>query len=441
MQIRKLLIPLTFLFLSLGISAQAAASVTVKGLRVWEGPEGTRVVFDLSAPVEHSVFTLENPDRIVVDLGNARMGATVDMPAGGARIVKVRSAPRNEHDLRVVFDLAEKLKPKSFLVAPNGEYGDRLVLDFNVAKPAGKPAPLKRVEPEGRELLVAIDAGHGGEDPGAMGRGGTREKDVVLQIARELAKRIDAEPGMRSLLIRDGDYYLKHADRREMARRHGADMFISVHADAFTSPRPSGSSVYAVSERGASSEAARILAERENAADLVGGVSLSDKDDLLASVLMDLSKTATLSASLKAGRHVLEAMGRVTELHQEVVQQAAFLVLKSPDVPSILVETGFISNTAEEKRLKDRAYQRKLASSIVKGVRDYFYANPPPGTLIAAWQGRGGAAARQHAVQSGDTLSGIARQYKVNLQTLRRVNGKSDDTLRVGETLVIPLGS
>ncbi len=437
---RKLLIFLTLLFSVLGVAAHAAAPVTVNGLRVWEGPDSTRIVFDLSAPADHAVFSLENPDRIVVDLGNTRMGSSVEMPELGGRIAQIRNAPRERTDLRVVFDLTEKLKPKSFLVKPNGEYGHRLVLDLDVARAAGKPAPVKRVEPEGRELLVAIDAGHGGEDPGAMGRGGTREKDVVLAIARELAKRINAEPGMRAVLIRDGDYYVENADRRRKAREHGADMFISVHADAFTSSQPSGSSVYVVSERGASSEAARILAERENASDLVGGVSLSDKDDLLASVLMDLSKTATLSASLNVGRHVLQALDEATELHQSTVQQAGFIVLKSPDVPSILVETGFISNAAEERKLKDRGYQRKLAESIARGVRGYFYANPPPGTLVAAWQGRGGDA-RQHAVRRGDTLSGIARQYKVSLQTLRQVNGKSDDTLRVGERLVIPLGS
>lgn len=435
---RKSLISLVLLALSTGVNA---AAVTVEGIRVWEGPDSTRVVFDLSAPVDHTVFSLENPDRIVVDLGNTRMGSAVAVPAPGNRIEQIRNAPRDRTDLRVVFDLAEKLKPKSFLVKPNGEYGHRLVLDFEVPGKAGAPEPVRRVQPEGRELLVAIDAGHGGEDPGALGRAGTREKDVVLQIARELKRRIDAEPGMRAVMIRDGDYYVENADRRKKAREHGADMFISIHADAFTSPKPSGTSVYVVSERGASSEAARLLAERENASDLVGGVSLSDKDDLLASVLMDLSKTATLSASLNAGRHVLQALDAVSEVHQRVVQQAGFIVLKSPDVPSILVETGFISNAAEERKLKDRRYQQNLAESIAKGVREYFYTNPPPGTLVAAWQGRGGSDARQHAVQRGDTLSGIARQYKVNLQTLRQVNGKSNDTLRVGEKLVIPLGS
>lgn len=435
---RKLLISLVMAGFS---SALVAAPVAVEGLRVWEGPDSTRVVFDLTAPAEHSVFSLENPDRIVVDLSNTRMDSSVALPEATARVAQVRSAPREKSDLRVVFDLAEKLKPKSFMVEPNGEYGHRLVLDLETLAPKSKvDKPVKRT-PEGRELLIAVDAGHGGEDPGALGARGTREKDVSLAIARELAARINAEPGMRALMIRDGDYYLDHGERREKARRHGADMFISVHADAFTSSQPSGSSVYVVSERGASSQAARMLAERENAADLVGGVSLSDKDDLLASVLMDLSKTATMSASFNAARHVLAALDTATKLHQASVQQAGLIVLKSPDVPSMLVETGFISNATEERKLKDRAHQRKLAEAVVRGVRSYFHENPPPGTLLAAWQGRGASDSRQHAVRSGETLSGIARQYKVSLQTLRSVNGKSNDVLRVGETLQIPLGS
>ncbi|HEX6929823.1 MAG TPA: N-acetylmuramoyl-L-alanine amidase [Gammaproteobacteria bacterium] len=438
MRMRNLLILLGLLSFPTGA---IAAPVTVEGVRIWEGPEETRVVFDLSAPVDHAVFSLEDPERVVVDLGNARMDASVDAVTGEGRIARIRHAPRNGTDLRVVFDLSERLKPKSFLVKPNGEYGNRLVLDLEVAAPDNTPAPVKRLEQEGRELLIAIDAGHGGEDPGAMGHQGTREKDVALQIARELAKKIDAEPGMRALLIRDGDYFLELAERREKARQHRADMFVSIHADAFPDKRANGASIYVVSERGASSEAARILAERENAADLVGGISLSDKDDLLASVLMDLSSTATLSASLNAGARVLNAIDRVADVHKSTVQQAGFVVLKSPDVPSILVETAFISNPAEERKLKDRGYQRKLAESIARGIHDYFYDNPPLGTLIAAWQGRGDTDARRHAVRSGETLSGIARQYKVSLQTLRTVNGKSDDTLLVGEKLVIPLGS
>lgn len=432
---------LFFLIFLIALPVSAFASVAVQGVRLWDGPDGTRIVFDLSAPVSHKVFSLENPDRVVVDLSNARLAADVGLPAAEGKVAQIRSAPRGDNDLRVVFDLSAKLKPRSFLVKPEGDYGHRLVLDLEGAVQSA-PEPRQPATAEApRELLVAIDAGHGGEDPGALGRNGTREKDVVLKIARELARQIDEEPGMRAVLIRDGDYFLKLADRREKARKARADMFVSVHADGFHDPRPQGASVYALSTRGATSEAARILAERENASDLVGGITLADKDDLLASVLVDLSQTATLSASLNVGRHVLDAISGVTKVHQRRVQQAGFMVLKSPDVPSILVETGFISNPQEERKLKDPAYHRKLASSVVAGLRGYFYDNPPPGTLIAAWQGRGGAIPREHAVRRGETLSGIARQYKVSLQTLRQVNGKSDDGLRVGETLFIPSGS
>lgn len=437
---RKLLI-----LLALISTPVIAESVTVEGVRLWESPSGTRVVLDLSAPVDHNLFSLEGPDRLVVDLDNASL-QKIDWPDGGSLIRSFRSAPRNGSDLRVVLDLEQSVRPRSFVVPPQQQYGYRLVLDLEPKGAAPKElAPVKSVNDSdgrsARELVIAIDAGHGGEDPGALGRKGTREKDISLAIARELARGINAEPGMRAILIRDGDYFLTLSDRREKARRASADLFISIHADAFPDPRARGASVYAVSERGATSEAARILAERENAADLVGGVSLKDKDDMLASVLVDLSRTASMSASLTVGREVLEEMGDVTRLHKRQVQQAGFVVLKSPDVPSILVESAYISNPAEEDQLRNRSHQRKLATAIVRGVRNHFNNNPPPGTLIAKWQGRDGGDVAEHAVRRGETLSGIARQYKVSLDILRRVNGKNDDTLRVGERLTIPLGS
>src|SRR5690606_6202505 len=233
---RKLLILLSLLSFP---AVANAGSVTVEGVRVWEGPDETRVVFDLSAPVDHSTVSLENPNRIVVDLGNAQLGASVDIPAVGGRIADIRHAPRNGTDLRVVFDLSEKLKPKSFMVRPNGEYGHRLVLDLETAAPGtATPTPVKRTGPEGRELPGAVGAGRAGEDPGGLGYAGTRGRGVVLQIARTREKLISAEPGMRAVLIRGGDYYVENADRRRKAREVGADMFISIHADAFRSPQP-----------------------------------------------------------------------------------------------------------------------------------------------------------------------------------------------------------
>lgn len=450
---RNILILLTLLF-SMGAADAGAGTVEIKDVRVWDGPDHTRVVFDLSAPVEHSVFTLKSPDRVVIDLENARLrdaaNGEIDLPTEVlALISNVRSAPRDKDNLRVVFDLGAEARTKSFLVKPSGEHGHRLVLDLEPVHPAQAQQLQVSKSVEGmhdsaREIVVAIDAGHGGKDSGAIGPGGTQEKDIALAIARELATQVNAQPGMRAVMIRKGDEYLYLSERREKAREARADIFISIHADAFTDARARGASVYALSKGGATSAAAAILAERENAADLVGGVSLADKDDMVRSVLVDLSQTATLSASLTVGQRVMDRIASVTRAHKEHVQQAGFIVLKSPDVPSILVETAFISNPAEERKLKDRGHQRRLASAVVQGVREHFMANPPPGTLYAVWQGRGqgdGQGAPVHNVSRGETLSGIARQYKVNVQTLRSANGKRDDTLRVGEQLVIPLGS
>lgn len=421
-----------------------AAGVTIEGVRVWDGPDTTRVVFDLSGPVDHTLFQLEGPDRVVLDLDNATASA-LDSAASGELISQIRSAPRNRDDLRVVLDLDRKVKAKSFLVRPHEQYGHRLVIDLApVTSAAAEREPAKSVQdirPEAREIVIAVDAGHGGDDPGAIGYRGTREKDVTLAIARELARQINAQPGMKALLIRDGDYYPENSARRELARKHNADMFLSIHADAFKDARAKGASVYAVSENGASSYSARLLAERENASDLVGGVSLSDKDDLVRSVLVDLSQTATMSASLRVGEAVLENLGKVTRVHSNRVHQAGFIVLKALDVPSLLIETGYISNPTDEKNLKSSDHQRKLAGAIVQGVKKYFTENPPPDTLYARWQGRSGGEIARHAVSRGETLSGIARRYNVSLQTLRVANGKTSDTLSVGETLVIPFGT
>jgi N-acetylmuramoyl-L-alanine amidase len=283
-------------------------------------------------------------------------------------------------------DLSEPATPRSFFVEPAGALGHRLVIDLTPGK-SGSPAALTPVKSaaagQGRDIVVAIDAGHGGTDPGAMGRSGTREKDVTLAIARRLKERIDNEPGMRAILTREGDYFLPHRERIKRARDRQADMFISVHADAFHDRTVAGSSVYVLSARGASDEASRWLAERENAADLIGGVTLEDKDDVLASVLLDLSQGASMSASMEAADNVLHELYNVGNVKRKTVQQARFLVLKSPDIPSMLVETAFISNPSEESRLKNPRHQQRLAEAIHAGVRSYFYRNPPPGTRVS----------------------------------------------------------
>ncbi|MCP5152398.1 MAG: N-acetylmuramoyl-L-alanine amidase [Chromatiales bacterium] len=410
--------------------ACAHAQVIVGGVRTWPAPDHTRVVIDIDGPVEHSVFVLHAPERVVVDLRRARLGGSVDRGADdGGLLKRVRGAGRGSGDVRIVLETASAVRPRSFLLKPNAKYGHRLVVDLlpQSAGPASRAA--RGGEVRLRDVVVAIDAGHGGEDPGAIGSGGTREKDVVLAVARRLEALLRSERGMRPLLVREGDYYLGLRRRMEVAREGRADLFVSIHADSFNDSRVRGSSVFVLSRRGASSEAARWLAEQENAADLVGGVSLDDKDELLASVLLDLSQTATLSASTEVGSRVLERLGAVGRLHKRRVERAGFMVLKSPDIPSILVETAFLSNPSEERRLNDAAHQQSLAKAILEGVREYFRRNAPPGTMLAS---------RRHVVEPGDTLSAIASRYQVSMTDLRSANGKRDTALRVGETLMIP---
>ena len=390
----------------LALLAGASQAVEIRDLRLWAGPDHTRVVLELSGPTAHNLFTLRNPERVVIDMADATLAAAASAPAGQGVVRQVRFGTREDGSLRVVLDLQANVQSKSFLVAPNESYGDRLVIDLSAA---AEPAPVKVDHApleDGRDLVIAVDAGHGGEDPGAIGRGGTREKSVVLAIARALAARIDREPGMRTVLIRDGDYYVGHRDRMKKARDQRADLFISIHADSIRDRTITGSSVYILSPRGASDEASRWLAERENASDLIGGVSLDDKDDVLASVLLDLSQTASLSASMSAAQRVLHELDRVGEIRKPAVQQAGFLVLKSPDIPSMLVETAYISNPAEERRLKDHRHQEKLANAIHGGLRGYFYDNPPPGSRVATL-------VAQRAGESGRAV--IAQEGSVDL--------------------------
>ncbi|MDH3933367.1 MAG: N-acetylmuramoyl-L-alanine amidase, partial [Chromatiales bacterium] len=328
---------------------------------------------------------------------------------------------------------------RTFTAGPNATYGDRLVIDL---QQTGGPATVKRASEAyrpGRDIVIAIDAGHGGHDPGAVGQKRTREKDVALQISRELAKRINAEPGMKAVLIRNSDVYVDHRERTAIARRNKADLFVSIHADAVDDPRARGASVYALSLKGASDEAAMQLAQRENAAVNVGGVSLKGKDDVLASVLMDLSQNASLSASLDVGHNIAKQMGQVTKMHRTAVQQAGFLVLKSPDLPSILVEAAFISNPAEEAKLRDKGHQGRLANAVLSGIRNYFYTNPPPDTQIAMDLRRQPAKQVRYVVARGDTVSEIAERYNVRAADIRRANKLSNDKIRVGQTLSIPI--
>jgi N-acetylmuramoyl-L-alanine amidase len=365
-------------------------------------------------------------------------------------VIGVRTGSPEAGKLRIVFDLAGAVRPRT-RVEGTGR-ASRLVLEMfrdeaamaantpsAVAPVTNAPATSAAAAPSpvsgARELLIAIDAGHGGRDPGAIGGGGTYEKTVTLKVARAMAEEIDRHPGMRALLIRDGDVFIPLGDRYQKARDAQADLFISVHADAAQSRQANGASVFVLSTRGASSEAARFLADRENNADLVGGVSLEDKDRSLAAVLLDLSQSATMRVSDEAANHVLDELRSVGKTHKPQVERANFWVLRSPDVPSMLVETGFITNAADERKLNDAGFRRRLAEVVARGVSDYFGSQPPPGTWFAANPSRG---SRQHVVARGETLGLIAARHGISLSQLRNANDKRDDVVRVGERLRIP---
>ncbi|WP_207255309.1 MULTISPECIES: N-acetylmuramoyl-L-alanine amidase [Pseudomonas] len=463
MRIRALVAVVGLLLTALAVDALAATQV--RSVRLWRAPDNTRLVFDLSGPVQHSVFTLTAPDRLVIDINGATLGGPLNVSTANTPITAMRSAQRTPTDLRVVIDLKKAVTPKSFTLTPNAQYGNRLVVDLfdNPADAAPTPPPAPNVAtvpavpvtptkpeiklppaPAGkRDIVVVIDAGHGGEDPGASGSRGQHEKDVVLAIARELQRQINGLKGFRAELTRTGDYFIPLRGRTEIARKKGADLFVSIHADAAPSRAAFGASVFALSDRGATSETARWLEDSENRSDLIGGagnVSLDDKDRMLAGVLLDLSMTASLTSSLNVGQKVLSNIGRVTPLHKQRVEQAGFMVLKSPDIPSILVETGFISNANEASKLATVSHQQALARSISSGVRQFFQQSPPPGTYIAWLRDSGKIAQgpRDHRVSPGETLAMIAVRYQVSAATLRSANNLSSDELKIGQTLTIP---
>ena len=432
---RFCLVPLLLLF---GVAAQAGS--VVENVRIWADNDKTRVVLDLSQPAQHKIITLRGPDRLVIDLANSRLANKLaDMPLAAGSVRGIRTGVRSGGELRVVLDLNQAVRSRSFTAGPNNQYGDRLVIDLHRT---GNLQPVKRASENmnpGRDIVIAIDPGHGGHDPGAVGRGKTREKDVALAIGKELARRINAESGMKAVLVRTGDYYVDHRKRTEIARRNKADLFVSIHADAVDDHRARGASVYALSNKGASDEEARLLAERENAAVQVGGVSISDKDAVLAEVLLDLSQNASLSASLDVGNRIAGELGRIGKMHRKTVQQAGFLVLKSPDMPSILVETAYISNPAEEQKLRNKHHQGKLADAILAGVRNYFYTNPPPDTRLAMNIRKAPQRQVKHVIARGDTISEIAERYNVSPSAIRQANSLSSDRIRIGQTLNIPI--
>ena len=427
-------IPAVFL---LALGAQTALAGDVQSVRFWDADDHTRVVFDVSGPVHYKLFTLENPDRLVLDFARSRVSKSLDGSALEGAVQRVRTGRQGTDTLRIVLDLDRGVQPKSFLLPPADKFGHRLVIDL--FDRASAPRVVKREDALGvgggeRDVIVSIDAGHGGDDPGASGANGSREKDITLAVAQALAARVDAEPGMKAVLTRDRDFFIPLKRRYEIAREQKADLFVSIHADAFAKSQARGSSVFVLSGRGASSEAARMLADRENTSDLVGGVSIDDKDATLAAVLLDLSQGATMQASEVVANNVLRGLARIGNLHKREVQRANFVVLRSPDVPSMLVETAFISNPAEEKRLNDPTHRDKLADALVEGIRDYFATTPPPGTWFAANPQR----PRHHVVARGESLSLIAQRHRVSVASLKRENELATDQVDAGVVLKIP---
>ena len=463
-----------FLVSLLSLTGVSAAEVTK--LRAWQAPDQTRLVFDLTGPVTFDVFTVANPARVVVDLSQvSRHEALALANVLDARVSGFRYGPRGPNGLRVVFELTHPVSVHQALLPPTAPFGHRLVIDLadtesssplpksgqrapatvtgaaktelapvslpkaTRAAPISPPGPANRIPAWRRDgVVIAIDAGHGGDDTGAIGAHGTYEKHVVLEVARELAALIDQQPGMKAVLIRDGDYYIGLRERMERARDKQADLFISVHADAFRNPEVRGSSVFVLSHRGATSEAARWLAEKENAADFVGGLTLDGKDQQLKTTLLDLSQSASLETSMEVADAVLTSLRRIGPLHFQRIQQAGFMVLKSPDIPSLLVETAFISNPDEEQRLRNQSFREKLAAAIRDGLMAYFDDRESKGRVASHRAAESPIASRQHRVNPGETLSGIAMRYEVPAQKIRLANNLEDDTVRSGELLRIP---
>jgi N-acetylmuramoyl-L-alanine amidase len=437
----------------------AMATQRIDSVRMNNNPERTRVVFDLQAPLEHRVNKLAGPDRVVVDLNNAEIDFDFSrLDLSDSPITAVRVGRHDAH-ARVVLDLRGPHRLVSNVVAPSASGGWRLVVDlFDDLDPEEKapaataprsasPAPpptVAQTPASGRKMVIALDPGHGGQDPGAIGPSGTREKDVVLQIAQRLARHIDRQPGMRAVLVRTGDYYVPLADRRRIAAdRHRADVFISIHADAFTDPRANGASVFALSHRGATSARAEYLARVANDSDRVAGVYQEERsNNSLMSVLADMTTSGSMIQSLSLGRMILEELSGVTRLHgnRKEVEQAGFAVLREPGMVSLLLETGFISNRQEERNLRDSAHQERLATAVVRGLHSFFEMHPQPETWYAERRRSSPIRPSTHQIAQGETLSSIARRYAVSEADLRRHNNLRGDVIRAGQVLKIPPG-
>lgn len=413
-----------------------ASTNSIDGIRVWPAPENTRIVFDLKSKPDYKYFTLSKPDRLVIDFKNTKNNvALTKLAENDPRIQVFRtSTAKSTGSTRLVLELSKKYPLTVFPLAPAGQYGDRLVIDLH-DKNKSTPITENNSSNGKRDIVIAIVAGHGGEDPGSIGAKGTYEKRVTLSIAKKLAKMIDQRDGFKAAMIRTGDYYVTHSRKTELARENKADLLISIHADAFVSSKPSGASVLVQSSRRANSEFTRWIANRQDESELLGGAGDTiklTKDKNLAFTLADMKKEYTMASSYEFALHVIKELKQVTKLHKKEPEGLSLAVLKSSDIPSVLIETGFISNPTEEKNLNSRTHQTKLANAIFKAVDSYFTSNAPQGTLVAA------TTMRKHKVRSGESLSVLAQRYKISVARIKAVNNLKSNVLRIGQTLKIP---
>lgn len=420
----------------LTINNVSASTNSINGIRVWPAPENTRIVFDLKSKPDYKYFTLSNPSRLVIDFKNTKNKAALKALANNDPRIKLfrTSTSKSKSSTRLVLELAKSYSLTVFPLAPAGQYSDRLVVDLHDKNVKKKVQPTKT--PDGkRDIIIAIVAGHGGEDPGSIGAKGTYEKRVTLSIAKKLAKLINQRNGFKAVMIRTGDYYVTHSRKTELARKNKADLLISIHADAFVSPKPRGASVLVQSTRRANSEFTRWIANRQDESELLGGAGETikkTKDKNLAFTLADMKKEYTMASSYEFALHVIKEMKQVTKLHKKKPEGLSLAVLKSSDIPSVLIETGFISNPIEEKNLNSRTHQKKLANAIFKAVDSYFVENTPKGTLLAS------TTMKKHKVLSGESLSILAQRYKISVAKIKSANKLKSNVLRIGQTLRIP---
>ena len=416
------------------------ADNSIESVRVWPSPDKTRVVFDLSETPEYSYFMLnqQKPYRLVIDFNNTKLNTGLTNLGKDSLLVrKVRtSSPKNNRSSRIVIELNSKTEPNLFVLPANESYKDRLVVDLP-GKSVERSGPAKSIdELKDRKVTIAIDAGHGGDDPGSIGPRGTYEKNVVIKIARALAKMINDDPGMQAFLVRTGDYYLGLNERPQKAWDAKADFFVSIHADAFRTPQPRGGSVWVLSKRRADSEVGRWLENREQESELLGGVtdilSKNSHEPYLAETLLDMSMDSSIAGAYSAARHIIDEMSAVTKMHKTKPQAASLAVLKSPDKPSLLVETGFISNPDEERLLTSNAHQQKMARALYNGIRRYFVSNPIDNTYLANQN------SFTYTVKSGDSLSVLAQRYNTTVKAIKTENNLRSNVLKIGQKITIP---